>query len=57
MKNPASEKHLTFVVEGRRSRNLSQCNIDANPPAEQPERRACSHFVYAFKGAKSSNNY
>ena len=40
MKKPASEMHFTLVVAGRRALNLSQCNIEANPPAEQPERIA-----------------
>lgn len=40
MKKPASEMHFTLVAAGRRARNLSQCKIEANPPAEQPERIA-----------------
>lgn len=37
---PASLKHLTIVDGGNKSLNSSQCNIDARPPAEHPERRA-----------------
>lgn len=37
---PASLKHFTFVVFINRSLNSSQCNMDARPPAEHPERRA-----------------
>lgn len=40
--NPASLRHLTLVVIGKRPRNSSQWIIVANPPAEHPERRAWS---------------
>lgn len=42
-KKPASEMHLTLVVVGKRDRNLSQFKMEANPPAEQPERIACHY--------------
>jgi hypothetical protein len=45
MKKPASERHLTLVSTGKRSRNLSQCSMEVKPPAEQPEIRACHKFV------------
>lgn len=37
---PASLKHFTLVVLGKKSLNSSQCKMDAKPPAEHPERRA-----------------
>ena len=37
------QHHLgTLVLPENKPRNSSQCKIDASPPAEQPERRACS---------------
>lgn len=57
MKKPASAKHLTFAVAGRRLRNLSQCRMEANPPAEQPERSAYEHEHFRRKlKAVSSHN-
>lgn len=49
MKKPASAMHFTLVVAGRRARNLSQCNIEANPPAEQPERIAYDKQINVIK--------
>ena len=39
---PASLKHFTFVERRNRSLKSSQCRVEANPPAEQPESRACT---------------
>ena len=49
MKKSASETHLTLAFAGKRDRNLSQCKIAANPPAEQPER-----IAYQWKFQTSS---
>ena len=40
MKKPASERHFTLVVAGKSDRKLSHCNMEVNPPAEQPARIA-----------------
>nr|XP_027186522.1 ATPase 10, plasma membrane-type-like [Cicer arietinum] len=40
---PASLRHFTLVVLGKRPRNSTQCIIVVRPPAEHPERRACLH--------------
>lgn len=44
IKYPASARHFTLVPLGTSARKLSQCKIEVNPPAEQPER-----IAYVFK--------
>lgn len=55
-KYPASEKHLTFVVDGNRSWNLSQCSIAARPPAEHPERRTCNMYDAIAQFSRSNKH-
>lgn len=45
IKYPASERHFTLVVGGSRDLKLSQCKMELNPPAEQPERIACTSNI------------
>lgn len=40
IKYPASAKHFTLAPIGRRALKLSQCRIEANPPAEHPDNIA-----------------
>lgn len=51
-KKPASARHLTVAVFGKISWKSSQCIRVANPPAEQPERRACG-VINALVGSKN----
>lgn len=48
--------HFTLVEAGRRARNLSQCNIEASPPAEQPERIAY-FLVYIYTNKQIPTSY
>ena len=44
-KNPASLKHLTVTLLGRKLLKLSQCKKTAKPPAEHPESKACRVYM------------
>lgn len=45
MNKPASARHLTVVCGGNINLKLSQCKIDAKPPAEHPERSAYKKLI------------